>query len=404
MGLVDYSDSESDSEAVANPAPSSKPVTATASGKKPFRKVVDRSKPGKILINLSQSSSGKNESETTDGASDGLPSKRAKIGGGGGAFSGFNSLLPPPKNAGKPSVGSSSGKAPPRPGVNLKTGSAPGFSREVDGNSDGGHYDETNTGDADVPTKQPSIPAEQKPADEVKLVGKPLMFKPLSVSRKSNKKNTTKFIATTSRSAASTKETPQTSEPSPQQEVAAGPPAKKQKISLFSIPDEATEEVEENAGNSNGAYEPMFDTQDTSPADEFAAYDAQFATSSSSSAAPPSATTSSTHPSLDSIASEMNLSATARRELFGRRGAPDASMASSKVVMFDTDREYAHNEQLRASGQQQAYNPVRSIATGGKHNLRQLVTQAQTQREALEESFAKGKNNRNEAGSRYGWR
>ena len=99
----------------------------------------------------------------------------------------------------------------------------------------------------------------------------------------------------------------------------------------------------------------------------------------------------------------MNLSKAARRQLFGRTGTPASSMSASSVVNFNMDREYAHNEEVRASGEQQAFNPVRAIAPG-KHNLRQLVNQVQTQREALEESFAKGKSNRNEAGSRYGWR
>ncbi|KAJ8130323.1 hypothetical protein O1611_g3305 [Lasiodiplodia mahajangana] len=99
----------------------------------------------------------------------------------------------------------------------------------------------------------------------------------------------------------------------------------------------------------------------------------------------------------------MNLSAEARRELFGRRGAPSTNMAAAKVINFDTEKEYAHNEELRASGEQQIHNPLRGIAPG-KHNLRQLVNQVQNQREALEESFAKGRAKQSEAGSRYGWR
>ena len=96
----------------------------------------------------------------------------------------------------------------------------------------------------------------------------------------------------------------------------------------------------------------------------------------------------------------MNLSAAARRELFGRGGAPDARHV---VTTFDTSTEYAHNEALRATGEQQIYNPVRAIAPG-KHNLRQLVNQVHNQRDALEESFAQGKSNKNEAMARYGWR
>jgi hypothetical protein len=48
------------------------------------------------------------------------------------------------------------------------------------------------------------------------------------------------------------------------------------------------------------------------------------------------------------------------------------------------------------------HNPVRSIAPG-KHSLKQLVNAAQSQKDALAESFAKGYQNRKEAGSKYGW-
>jgi hypothetical protein len=76
--------------------------------------------------------------------------------------------------------------------------------------------------------------------------------------------------------------------------------------------------------------------------------------------------------------------------------------SATKIINFNTDEEYRHNEELRATGEQVVHNPVRSIAPG-KHNLRQLMNAASSQKEALEESFAKGKNNRAEASSRYGW-
>jgi hypothetical protein len=175
----------------------------------------------------------------------------------------------------------------------------------------------------------------------------------------------------------------------------------KKKISLFSISDEAAEEPEVT-GESNGVYEPLI--TDDAPEDAFAAYDAQYNSyAAPTQAATVSSTSSAACNSLDSIASDMNLSAAARRELFGRRGAPNPNVAAAKVINFDTEREYAHNEVLRASGEQQTHNPVRAIAPG-KHNLRQLVNQVQNQRDALEESFAKGKAKQSEAESRYGWR
>ncbi|KAK6950319.1 hypothetical protein Daesc_008645 [Daldinia eschscholtzii] len=410
MGLVDYSDSESDSETVAKPAPPSQSATAppaapaaTASGKKPFQKVVDRAKPGKILVNLPQGSSSRDESKLAN-AGDEPPPKRTRVAGrGGGAFSGFNSFLPPPKNVGKPAAASSSGKPAPRPGINLKTGATPGFSRETDGDEESGsHEAQTRNEDAEPAAKQPSIPTEQKPAEEVKLIGKPLMFKPLSVSRKPGKKSAAK-----AKSAIATPTPPAPPRPSEEsqakEEEKVEPPPKRQKISLFSISDEPDTEPIETNTSSTGIYEPMFSTPSTTTADEFAAYDAQFAAASSSAAQTTTTTataTTSSSDTLDAIAADMNLSAAARRELFGRSGEPSAS----RVVRFDTDREYAHNEALRASGQlQPTYNPVRSIAPG-KHSLRQLVTQVQSQREALEESFAKGHGNRKEASSKYGWR
>ncbi|KAG4219783.1 hypothetical protein PC116_g31738 [Phytophthora cactorum] len=226
------------------------------------------------------------------------------------------------------------------------------------------------------------------------------MFKPLSVSRNPGKKSATK-----AKSAIATATPPAPPRPSEEsqakEEEKVEPPPKRQKISLFSISDEPdTEPIETNI-SSTGIYEPMFSTPSTTTADEFAAYDAQFAAASSSAAQTTTTTaTTSSSDTLDAIAADMNLSAAARRELFGRSGEPSAS----RVVRFDTDREYAHNEALRASGQlQPTYNPVRSIAPG-KHSLRQLVTQVQSQREALEESFAKGHGNRKEASSKYGWR
>ncbi|KAI2630707.1 mitotic checkpoint regulator, MAD2B-interacting-domain-containing protein [Hypoxylon sp. NC1633] len=410
MGLVDYSDSESETETIAAaPAPPSQAASAAATnGKKPFQKVVDRAKPGKILVNLPQSSTSRDETKPTDG-SDEPPPKRARIGGGrGGAFSGFNSFLPPPKNAAKPSAASSSGRPAPRPGINLKTGAAPGFSRETTGVGETGMT--TSSGDADPPAKQPSIPAEQKPAEEVKLVGKPLMFKPLSVSRKPGKKNVAKSATTgISKAAAQTGAGLQTKEGEKEATATTGPPPpKRQKISLFSIPDEPTDEPEDHAPNSTRTYEPMFSTTASAAAnDDFTAYDTQYTSTSTPTPQIP------THPpsapeTLTTIAASLNLSRAARRELFGRTGAPPPDDSSTRLVSFDTSREYASNERARADGElaRQAYNPVRALAGGGsgKTNLRQLIGQAQGQRDALEESFALGRSSRDAAGSRYGWR
>ncbi|ETS76345.1 hypothetical protein PFICI_11732 [Pestalotiopsis fici W106-1] len=398
MALVDYSDSESDSESVAQPvakpAPAAAPSSSTTA-KKPIQKVVDRSNPRKIVVNLGAATA-QDESKTEMGNNE-PPAKRAKT--GGGVFGGFASLLPPPKNrAQKPAQSngtsggaSSSTKPPPRVGVNLKTGATPGFSRSTEDD------DETEGGAG----KQPSIPDGQKAAEDITLVGKPLMFKPLSVARKPKKSVAAKMGAVPKAAAAApANPSPQTVEVQSSEE----PPMKKKKVSLFSITAESDEIPD--VAPSSGAYEPMFPEESGTATDDFAAYDAQYSSSfadpGSSAPAAPIATTMHAD-SLESIASDMNLDATARRALFGRRGVPAPTQSASRVINFNTDQEYAHNEELRASGEQQIYNPVRAIAPG-KHSLRQLVNQVHNQKDALEESFAKAKTNQKEAGQRYGWR
>ena len=115
----------------------------------------------------------------------------------------------------------------------------------------------------------------------------------------------------------------------------------------------------------------------------------------------PSVTTAPGSESLDNIADDLNLTAAQRRELFGRGGV--STQGVKRVINFNMDKEYQHNEELRAAGEEVIHNPVRAIQGGGKHSLRQLVQNVQNQREALEDSFAKGKTNRKEASSKYGW-
>ncbi|KAJ0341474.1 hypothetical protein COL922a_002188 [Colletotrichum nupharicola] len=383
MGLVDYSES-SGSEDEAPPQPTVvKPAAAGATAKKPFQKVVDRSNPGKIVVNLP---SAKPDEPTA--SNDEPPAKRART-AGGGRFSGFNSFLPPPKNAAKAAPAqSSSSSSSSRPVFQLKTGAEPGFSRDRGdgaGSSDGGGLNLP----APKAAAQPSIPQSMKPEEEVKLVGKPMMFRPLSVARKPKKKTPSSVTPTAS------KTEPAKAPEQASKEVSAPAPAPApKKVSLFSIEPEETPTDPTPAFSGGGAYEPLFETQQ----DESNGY-ADYA-SQMNYPLPSTAPTNSN--SLDNIADDLNLSAAARRELFGRQKGGANPQTASRVINFNTDEEYKHNEELRAAGQQQIHNPVRSIAPG-KHSLRQLVNQVQAQREALEESFAKGKSNRKEASSRYGW-
>ncbi|KAH7416857.1 mitotic checkpoint regulator, MAD2B-interacting-domain-containing protein [Cadophora sp. MPI-SDFR-AT-0126] len=391
MGLVDYSDSDgSDTE--------QKPVAKAAppSSKPTFQKVVDRSNPGKIKVSLPQAAL-KNENKTEE-----PPAKRAKT--GGGAFSGFNSFLPAPRRTGQTTATLGGGNTAKRglgAGVNLKTGAAPGFSREPEPERDPTEEQDDeptipNEGSGmNLPAPKTSQNGEQKPAEEVKLVGKPLMFRPLSVSRKPTKKK--KQVPTPSplNQTVSTPVTPQSKETKP---------AQRPKVSLFSM---ETPEEKHSTPASTGEYRPMMfeveeagedegDSQGLEPSYE------DYTPTSSQHMAPPAVPTPPVSQSLDDIAGDLNLSAAERRQLFGRQKGGRGAQSATKVINFNTDQEYLHNEELRAAGEQVTHNPVRAIAPG-KHSLKQLVNAAQSQKEALEESFAKGKSNRAEASSRYGW-
>ena len=396
MALVDYSDSDaSDFEE----KPVVKPV---ANPSKPaFQKVVDRSNPGKIRVSLPQAIL------DDEPKSDGPPAKKAKT--GGGTFSGFNSFLPPPKRTGQSAVTLGGGNASTKglgSGVNLKTGGVPGFSREPESERDYAEDLEYNQSEQKssndgsglgLPAPKFAQSGEQKPADEVKLVGRPLMFKPLSVARKpAKKKKQMPPRASAPAAAITTSTTPVTPQPEK--------PVQRPKMSLFSM---SAEPTSSDITKPNGEYQPVL--YETSEGEEEAEVDQDSLdpiyedyTPNTTHMAPPAAPTPPISQSLDDIAGDLNLSAAERRQLFGRQKGKGGMQLATKIINFNTDEEYLHNEELRAAGEQVVHNPVRSIAPG-KHSLKQLVNAAQSQKEALEESFAKGKSNRAEASSRYGW-
>ncbi|KFY35855.1 hypothetical protein V494_05532 [Pseudogymnoascus sp. VKM F-4513 (FW-928)] len=386
MGLVDYSDSDSsDNEQVSQ---SKKPAKA------PFQKVVDRSNPGKIKVSLPTTAAPTNDEP---------PAKRAKT-SGGGTFGGFNSFLPAPKKTGAAApktLGGASGTARGGglgSGVSLKTGAAPAFSRNpepVYDNEDkyDGH-EETKGGESSMGLPPPNSSA-QIPAADVKLVGKPLMFKPLSVARKPQQKKKKPVIAP--------KSMEDRALPGPSVATSEAPKAPQPKVSLFSVPQDTDDDI---APAQSGEYKPMlYGAKSEEEEPEARYYEDQFNDAESyhtiprlaAQAAAPAPTTSN---SLDNIASDLQLSASERRQLFGRQGS--RNQTASKVINFNTDEEYRNNEELRNAGEQLVHNPVRSIAPG-KHSLKQLLNATVSQKEALEESFAKGYANRKEASGRYGW-
>jgi hypothetical protein len=384
MALVAYSDSEgSEDEKPLPKAKVDKPAT-TAAGTSSASFSVNKANPRKIQVKL--------QDLPTNGDADGEPApKRLRLGGNGGAFSGFNSMLPPPKR-------DADVKAPSKPAArkvfSLKTGAEPGFSRESDaelrqlfqeqqGGDDRVGLEET------LPSISKKMTVSRGVASEKLVQGNPFMFKPLSVARNSKrpkrKADTTKSAITPAQRGSSFSE--DVNIKSTESETAKPVPPPK-KVSLFSMNSESevsvqqSEELEED--EIIEVLSEPFD-QDLPPAPT------GFPTTHSQTSQPQS---------LDSIASDLNLSKADRRQLFGRRGQNNGTAIN--VVNFNTDQEYAANEELRASGEQVQHNPVRSIAPG-KHSLKQLVSAATGQKDALEESFATGRRNKKEAGSKYGW-
>jgi Mitotic checkpoint regulator, MAD2B-interacting len=403
MVLVAYSDSEeSDDEKPQKPAERDPPSAATKSETK-F--TVDKSNPRKIRVNLQAV----RDNATENGAHEDEPAlKRPRLGGG---FSGFNAMLPAPKRDAQTANGvkTASNRAP-RKVFGLKTGAEPGFSRESDaelrelfaeqateagvdgfaGRKDMEGETEGSGGILKLPPVAPSAPLKQ---------GNPMMFKPLSVARnnqKTKKKPPAKASSLTAR--------PQTeaTRAVPTSEAPAPSPAPAPKVNLFSIGETAT------AADAAVPQRADYETLVYQGTEEDQSLEAN-AVETAKAPADPSAVTfdhfldsEAKTQSLASIASDLNLSASARRQLLGRAHKDTSNLSASSVINFNTDREYAANEALRASGEQVQHNPVRAIAPG-KHSLKQLVNAASGQKEALEESFASGRRNKKEAGSRYGW-
>ncbi|KAI9678966.1 MAG: hypothetical protein M1829_001951 [Trizodia sp. TS-e1964] len=375
MGLVDYSDSEnSDIETARLPKANAKPA---------FQKAVDPANSHKIRVNFPTP----NVSASDDKNPDEPPSKKPRTGGGG--LGGFNSLLPAPKRSNQIVEKNASGLGK---GVNLKTGALTSFSREPEPDTTAatalvGNPVPTPTGSGESSSVSEAPPLTRQNVEPIKKLGTPTMFRPLSVARKPIKKKPSTFSSTDSAKAV----------PSENAET-------KTKISLFSIEKEnATDPIPVPA---NGPYQPMI----LNPAASHLSSSGQQQFEESDIGGQDSSSISepvmSHAPTLDSIAGELNLSASARRQLFGRKGQASsklqATAAPITVINFNTDQEYAANESLRAAGETVQHNPVKAIAPG-KHSLKQLVNAASTQKDALEEHFASGRRNKKEAGSKYGW-
>ncbi|KAJ4354832.1 hypothetical protein N0V95_003442 [Ascochyta clinopodiicola] len=413
MNLTAYSDSESDGEAPPAPAPAPAPKPAPRS----FHKVVDRANPGRIKLSLPGAASTPTDKDDLD--SEAPPAKKPRIGAGPG-LGGFNSMLPAPKKANaKPTPASATpgsralGKGLGA-GVNLRTGAEPAFKREP--KLDLEEYDDNGNVIKKEPMKRedfrallnlPTPKSDQKTSPKPASPGsvpdttqdapapKPAAprFLPMSVGKGKKKKP----VAPRPAAAPAAEKNP-----AALPAVEAQPPPKP-KVSLFGVAQEAEAPSKQTT---NGAYQPMMygfdeeeEDEDATATDEaFGAQPAHHTAQHTFAPAPVAAPSA-----LTNIASELNLSEAERRQLFGKKGRNGPDFSSARIVEFNTDTEYAHNEQLRQQGEQAQHNPLKSISGTGKNSLRSLVSVASTQKDALEEHFATSHRNKREAGNRYGW-
>ncbi|KAL8774241.1 MAG: hypothetical protein Q9209_000992 [Squamulea sp. 1 TL-2023] len=399
MGLVDYS--ESDGSEVENKPETSQTQKHTLNASKlAFQKVVDRSNPHKIRVNLPEVA---NELVKDEGDEDEPPAKKARV--GGGAFSGFNSFLPAPRRIAATN-GGANGTGPKRgglgSGVSLKTGATPGFSREPMPESRESVEENADAVDMGLSPTRREDPIDNassgtdglsdllgphtttKPQEGPKKQGNAMMFKPLSVARKPQKRKPN--IPNGDATVAKSKEAPAPSQPK-----------SVPKVSLFST--EFIESERINGTTSSGTYQPMIYGADD-PTTQPSQVENPYVDDSVIAEKPkPQSDLTQGPQSLDTIASNLNLSASAKRQLLGRQ---NRNASAINIVNFNTDQEYAANEVLRQAGEQVQHNPVRAIAPG-KHSLKQLVNAASNQKDALEEQFASGRRNKKEAGSKYGW-
>ncbi|KAF1967800.1 hypothetical protein BU23DRAFT_285353 [Bimuria novae-zelandiae CBS 107.79] len=414
MNLIGYSDSEdSGDDAPQVPQPAAKPAP-----KANFQKVVDRSNPGKITLNLPGASQPRAEKDDIE--SEAPPAKKARI-GGGGAFGGFNAMLPAPK---KPKVEAATMDAPSGKrglgkglgaGVNLKTGAEPAFKRESKIDLD--EYDENGNPIKRAERKQedfrallnlPAPKSETKVEEAPKVVASnPIatpepaaqparprfMPKGMAWGKKQKKPSAARSVAAPS-AETKTASTPgsQPSTPAVEQKAPSKP-----KVSLFGMP----QEVDAPAKQPTGDYQPLIYGQDQDdhelPVPNSAFQTQQHVATSITASYPPPASND-----LTNVASELNLSEAERRQLFGRKGQGPV-LSSAKFVVFNTDQEYAHNELLRQQGETVQHNALKSISGTGKNSLKSLINVATTQKDALEEHFASGRRNKKEAGNKYGW-
>ena len=368
MALVNYSDSEgsaSDEDISKDQNPVESVNSAGSQPQPGFS--VNKSNPRKIQVKLTSATSSQAIHD------DEPPAKKPRL--GAAAIHGFNAMLPPPKRDSLASNETANGVKKGRRIFSLRTSAEPAFSRESYIRPE--EWDQNDKTENDAAEKFESGVGLHPPNN-----GNAMIFKPLSVSRKPQKK----------------KPNVPTPALSPSQNE-----CQEAKIEAIKMTKENTTTRTPLFSSFSEAQEDHSDVVDGDSASMSAAPDSDISLATASGIIHYSdihTKSQSTSGSLEQVAMDLKLSAADRRQLFGRDGKVSADAIN--VVNFNTDTEYAANEEIRASGEQVQHNPVRAIAPG-KHSLKQLVSAASGQKEALEESFAAGKRNKKEAGSRYGW-
>lgn len=438
------------------PAISSSIISTTPVSKQTdpgFSPLVSRDNPRKIKIALPEIKkevTGEVDGDAEADEAGGPARKKVKVTGtGGGLFSGFNTLLPAPKRAANVGRNASSGGSgtTTRKIFSLKTGAAPGFDRGAfdDGDNEegdvalstlkAGSLREKNDGGSSTRQGNKHNAESLLKEEDFRKKGNAMMFKPLSVARSSGSNSQKKKIIASSSAAtaafpptlasSSVVQTHRTHEidPATGTETAipaplapAHPASKKPQASLFSFSDsdpvsgsEPSANIINSSSSRSGAYESILYQSSSGQGEQDLSPDSILNNASAPlyhlEPTPLSSSTPTPSQTLDDIASDLNLSRSQRRQLLGRN--PHAALANPQIRTFQTDAEYAANQEFLAKRTDEdlaaaQHNPVRAIAPG-KHSLKQLINAAQSQKDALEESFATGKRNKKEAGSRYGW-
>ncbi|EGX52078.1 hypothetical protein AOL_s00043g468 [Orbilia oligospora ATCC 24927] len=389
MALVSYSDSEGSDTESAPSAPTLPPPKAKSSlsgflpppSKK--RKLVDDTKPDatstgprKIKIELPKITPDIDDVDASSSSS-----SRARIGKSTGG-SGMLSFLPAPKRTGAEAakVAQESEKKVTA-AVTAESDSAPrmlgGGIKKMEYAGTGMDFQPTVEDDPETSNFTPPPPATEevltKPPVETKPAG-PIQGRAIQPFFK---KSATKKKATTKPTGATKVE--------------------EKKVSLFSLGSALNERpLAASTALTAAEYKPLL-VEESAPAveDEVpveASYQEEVYTETSYQPALGAQT-------FQSISEEVGMDEAEMRMFMGRRGRN----AEIKLVDFNVDKEYERNEAARAAGElAPERNVVRSIKPG-KHQLTSLLNAAQSQRAALEESFAEGRRNKKEAGSKYGW-